>query len=190
MLKDSAKLRSPTKKSNLKFMFPFALERCRRHLLTVPAGCNVSGVLRCSRDGWVGENTSQPGLRSCEPPGFRRDEWVSTNHSVTARVVSLPAVGPGRSCTGGTRQILSTPCFQSFLHVGDEVVRRQDTSRARVQVIEPLVGDKSSIHVTCCQAPLERSVLFRRLSRLLRGADESLSLAVFTLKGRAGVFEG
>ena len=29
----------------------------------------------------------------------------------------------------------------SFLHVGNVVVRRQDTSRARVQVVEPLVGD-------------------------------------------------
>ena len=28
-----------------------------------------------------------------------------------------------------------------FLHVGNVLVRRQDTSRARVQVVEPFVGD-------------------------------------------------
>ena len=28
-----------------------------------------------------------------------------------------------------------------FLHVGSVIVRRQDTSRACVQVVEPLVGD-------------------------------------------------
>ena len=35
------------------------------------------------------------------------------------------------------------PDSKSFLHIGDVVVRRQDTSRARVQVVEPLVGDMS-----------------------------------------------
>ena len=30
---------------------------------------------------------------------------------------------------------------KSFMHVGDVVVRRQDTARRRVQVIEPLVGE-------------------------------------------------
>ena len=30
---------------------------------------------------------------------------------------------------------------ESFLHVGDVVVRRQDTAHTRVQVTEPLVGD-------------------------------------------------
>ena len=35
----------------------------------------------------------------------------------------------------------SCPSSKSFLHVGDVVVRRQDTSRERVQVVEPFVGD-------------------------------------------------
>ena len=30
---------------------------------------------------------------------------------------------------------------ESFLHIGNVIVRHQDTSRARVQVVEPLVGD-------------------------------------------------
>ena len=66
----------------------------------------------------------------------------------------------------------------SFLHVGDVVVRRQDTSRARVQVVEPLVGDLRvaqvlRVLVTYCQAPLERSVFFRRLSRVRSVGRES-----------------
>ena len=75
---------------------------------------------------------------------------------------------------------------ESFLHVGNVVVRRQDTSRARVQVAEPFVGDlrvhRSSILVTCCQAAVEMSVFFGRLSRVrsvnlesCREAEKSIS---------------
>ena len=35
----------------------------------------------------------------------------------------------------------------SILHVGDVIVRREDTSRTRVQVVEPLVGDLSMAQV-------------------------------------------
>ena len=99
---------------------------------------------------------------------------------------------------------------ESFLNIGNAVVRRQDTLRARVQVIKPLVGDlgvahKSSILVTCFRAPFERSVSFKRLrrdrslsrescawscgtlSRLFRGAEKS---AVIILGGEAWMFKG
>ena len=36
---------------------------------------------------------------------------------------------------------LQEPVAMSLLDVGDVVMRRQDTSRASVQVVEPLVGD-------------------------------------------------
>ena len=36
---------------------------------------------------------------------------------------------------------LPEPVAESLLDVGDVVVRRQDTSHARVQVVKPLVGD-------------------------------------------------
>ena len=44
---------SPAKKSNLNFMFPSALRRFRRHLLAVPAGCDVCCMLQCASDGRV-----------------------------------------------------------------------------------------------------------------------------------------
>ena len=116
--------------------------------------------------------------------GFRGDAWVSefqtAHHSVNACVVSPRSFGGAAGLSvfqlwvqgGAAQSALAESCprpvSKSFLRVGDVVVRRQDTSRARVQVIEPLVGDareaQVSILVTCCQAPLERSVLFRRPS--------------------------
>ena len=36
---------------------------------------------------------------------------------------------------------------ESFLNIGNVVMRRQDTSRARVQVVKPLVGDLSVAQV-------------------------------------------
>ena len=52
---------------------------------------------------------------------------------------------------------------KSFFCTFDVVVRRQDTSRRH----------RSSIPATCCQAPLEKRVLFRRLSRVRSVSCES-----------------
>ena len=163
---------SPAKKSNLNFMLPSVLKRFRRHLLVVPAGCDVcctpDGRVRsppsrqevdgaCPGYGMLGfhscswtvcdqmtpaprfwscfcigrghahvqggpnswdssgsENISQPGLRCCEPSGFRCDAWVcefqSAHHSMKACVVSSRSFG------------------------GAAV-------RTRVQVMKPLAGD-------------------------------------------------
>ena len=40
-----------------------------------------------------------------------------------------------------TLPVTHPECVSKFLLVRDAVVRRQDTSRARVQVVEPFVGD-------------------------------------------------
>ena len=75
------------------------------------------------------------------------DHSVNAMRGVTAwlrrccRFLRVPAVGPRRSCTGGARQICPRSVSKSFRHVGDVVVRGHDTSRTRVEVIEPLVGD-------------------------------------------------
>ena len=104
------------------------------------------------------------------------------------RFLRVPPVGPRRGRTVGTRRILSMPCFQVV------VVRRQDTTRS--------VWHKSSVLETCCHAPLEKSVPFRRLSRVRSVNREKLRLelrctelalpgcCVFILRGGAGVFEG
>ena len=44
---------SAAKKSNLNLMSPSALERFSRHLLAVPAGCDVCSLLQCLCDGRV-----------------------------------------------------------------------------------------------------------------------------------------
>ena len=44
-----------------------------------------------------------------------------------------------------------------FLHIGNVIVRRQDTPRARVQVVEPFVGDLRVLRVA--QVPDSRRVL-------------------------------
>ena len=58
---------------------------------------------------------------------------------------------------GAAQPALAEPCpcpaSESFLNVGDAVVRRQDTSRARVQVTEPLVGD---VRVTPDSSPISQ----------------------------------
>ena len=93
---------SPAKESYLNFVFPSVLERFRRHLLAVAAGFDVCCVLQCLDKGSVvialiGEKFSRPGLRCCEPSGFCGSAWVcefqTTNHSVTARVVSHRSFG-------------------------------------------------------------------------------------------------
>ena len=92
---------------------------------------------------------------------------------------------------------------KSFVNIGNVVVRREDTSRTRVHLWE---WHRSSTLVTCCRAPLERSVFFRRprrhrsvscescawssgaLSRFFR-ALRSPVVAVFIQRCGAGVFE-
>ena len=100
-----------------------------------------------------GEHISRPGLRSGEPSGFRRvschKQQNERTHSVLAwlrlccRFLRVPTVGLG---SGSRKEPQHRHCHPprvagSFVHVGNVIVRRQDTSRARVQVVEPLVGD-------------------------------------------------
>ena len=93
-------------------------ERRHTHIQSRAASWDSSG----------GENVSRPGLRSCEPSGFRSNAWVceflTADHGVNAcaessrgfgsacKFLRIPAAGPGRSHTNGTRQILSTLCCQ------------------------------------------------------------------------------
>ena len=69
------------------------------------------------------------------------------------------------------------PVAKSFLHVGDAVVRRQDTSRTCVQVVEPRVRDVRVTRVLdprhLLPRPSERSVFFWRLGRVLPDNHES-----------------
>ena len=51
---------------DLHFMFPSAFERCCRHLLPVPAGCYVSGMLHRTRDGRMRPPISSPNLWSID----------------------------------------------------------------------------------------------------------------------------
>ena len=117
---------------------------------------HIPGRTAC-RDSSGGGNISRPGLRSGEPSGFRSNARVcnfqAANHSVNACVVS----SRGSSSTAGfctfhlwvqegtaTATVSTThrdSVAESFLHTGNVVMRRQDTPRARVQVIEPFVGD-------------------------------------------------
>ena len=101
--------------------------------------------------------SARSGLRSCEPCGFRGDAWVceflTALHSVSACVVSPRDFGSAASLAifqlwvqeGAARTAVAKSCprsiSESFLHVGDAVLRRQNTSCARIQVAEPFVGD-------------------------------------------------
>ena len=132
--------------------------------------CGVSTSCRCTGGGHThiqgrtasgdssgGENTSRPGLRSGASSGFRGNarvcEFHAADHSVNARTVSSRGFGCAAGfCmlqlrveegTAASALPITDPdsVAESFLHVGNVVVRRQDTSCARVQVVEPLVGD-------------------------------------------------
>ena len=111
-----------------------------------------------SWDSSGGENISRPGLRSCEPSGFRSGAWVCEFLSAQPQRERIRSILAWlrRCCRflrvfqlwvqeGATQAALAKCCprsvSKSFLHIGDVVVRRQDTSRARIQVVEPLVGD-------------------------------------------------
>ena len=100
---------------------------------------------------------SRPGLRSSEPPAFRIKaricQFQSADRGVNTRVVPLRGLAAAASLTmfqlwvqeGATQTALAKSCplsvTESFVHVGDVIMRRQDTSCARVQVTEPFVGD-------------------------------------------------
>ena len=103
-----------------------------------------------SGDSSGGETISQPGWCFCESLGFRGDSWVrefqSSEDGVTARMVASSGFGSAAGFRMFQRTAASTlptthpeSVAESFF-VGNVVVRRQDTSRARVQV-EPLVWD-------------------------------------------------
>ena len=92
------------------------------------------------------------------------------------KCLRVPAVGPGWSRMSGTDQSPSTLCCQVF-SAGDVVVRRQDTARTRVQVMEPLVGDARVAQVFDSRNLLPSSFgeewFFRRLSGVLSFNRES-----------------
>ena len=71
---------------------------------------------------------------------------------------------------GATQWALTTthtqPVAKSFLHIGVAIVRRQDTSRAHVQVVEPLVGDLRVAQVLDSCHLWRRSVSLNRLRRV------------------------
>ena len=108
-----------------------------------------------SGDSSGGETISRPGLPSCEPPGFRGNAKVSqfhaTNNSMDTRVI--PSLGFGSAVgfrkfqlrvqegRAAPKLAISHKKYvaQSSLHVGDVIV--EDTSRTRVKVVEPLLGD-------------------------------------------------
>ena len=90
----------------------------------------------------------QPGLRSSEPlvsaATPRSAQFHAAHHAVNARVV-LPRGFGVQEGTAAPALATSHPdsVAESFLNVGNVVVRCQDTSRTRVQVVKPLVGDLS-----------------------------------------------
>ena len=158
------------------------------------AACNEGGHTHiqgrtASGDSSGGANISRPGLRSGESSASAVMPWSASfaDYSVNARIVSSRGFG----CAAGfcIFQVLEENAAstlptthpksvaESFLHIGNVVMRCQDTSCVRVQMVKPVVGDlrvaRSSILVTCCQAPLERSVLFSHLSRVRSVSRES-----------------
>ena len=96
------------------------------------------------------------GLRSSEPPGFRGNAGVCQFHAADYRMNTrvVPPRGFGAAAgfcvfqlwvlEGSAAPALAAPhpdsVAESFLNVGNVIMRRQDTSRARVQVVEPFCG--------------------------------------------------
>ena len=82
---------------------------------------------------------------------------------------------------GATQPALTKACpwsvAEPFLDVGDKIVRRQNTSRGCVQVVEPLVGDVRVAQVLYSRhllpGTLEKSVFFKRVSRVPSDNRES-----------------
>ena len=118
--------------------------------------------------------------------GFGRNTWVcellSTRDGVNIRRVSSCGFGGAASLSlfqlwvqEGTTQTILTKALpgsvaKSFLHKGDVIVRRQDTSRTRIQVVEPFVG-----HMRVAQAFDARNLLPRsfREERVLQAPESS-----------------
>ena len=108
-------------------------------------------------------NISRSGLRSCEPPGFRGNgrvcQFHATNYDMNTRVVRPRGFGGAEGfCVfqlwiqeGTAASALATShtdsAAESSPNVGNVIVRSQDTSRASVQVVKPLVGDLSVAQV-------------------------------------------
>ena len=112
-----------------------ALQRCGSRLGRETALRDVSPTSPCD-----GEAARRPRCHQrCSRGGDRR---TTLNSGVVGPV---RRVGP-RVQEGTAASTLSTShhksATKSFLNIGDVVVRRQETSRARVQVVEPLVGDR------------------------------------------------
>ena len=91
---------------------------------------------------------------------------------------------------GATASALATShpdsVAESFLNIGNVVVRRQDTSRARVQVVKPLVGDLNVAQVLNPGALLQPSRL--RCGRSELGLQVALrpwpsSISSYTMNG-------
>ena len=102
-------------------------------------------------------------------------KFQAADHSVNARVVFSRGFGCAAGfCMfqlwvweGTAASTLPTThpesVAESFLHIGNVVVRRQDTSRARVQAAEPFLGD---LRVAQVFDSCHLAVSFRRLSRV------------------------
>ena len=131
-----------------------------------------------SWDSSGGKNISRPGLRSGESSGFRSIARVRKFHAANNCVNTRTVHPRGFSGAAGFCMLqlrvregaaaptlpitLPEPVAKSLLDVGDEVMRRQETSRTGVQVEKPFVGDLSMTQVfdllTCCKAPFESVV--------------------------------
>ena len=106
--------------------------------------------LRCVRGRSGGEHVSRPGLRSGGSSGFRGNAGVSKFHAPdqrehtrsASRVASAVLQVSACSSVGFRkgpqhRHCLPDSVTKSFLHVGDVILRREDTSRTGVQVENP-----------------------------------------------------
>ena len=114
-----------------------------------PAVVKISAGLDCEAVSPLG-SVVMPGSAS---------KFHAADHGVNARVV--PPRGFGVAAGFCVFQLwvqegMAAPALsathpdsvaESFLNIGDVVVRRQDTSRARVQVLKQLVGDMSAAQV-------------------------------------------
>ena len=104
------------------------------------------------------ENISRPGLRSNEPPGFRGHAGIcqfhTADHGVNGREVHPRGFGGAagfcvfqlwvQEATAAPAPALATThpdsVAESFLSIGNVIVRRKDTSRASVQSVEQVLN--------------------------------------------------
>ena len=85
------------------------------------------------------------------------------------RFLHVPTADLGRSRRIDTARHHTQSLLPSLFCIGNVVVRRQDTSRARVQVVEAFVGDLRVTQVFNPRNLLPSSlgsVIFRRMSRV------------------------